>query len=88
MTKQKSLQKISIVFEETGEEGCDSNGKKGKRFLIYLDGHTRNLSHVNEKDLSTAEFWASRCFSIVMHAVQQAGVVEFAVPRKDSGIKQ
>jgi hypothetical protein len=36
VSKQRHLQRISIVFEETGSDG-------GKGFNVYLDGQTRNL---------------------------------------------
>lgn len=88
MSKQKGLQRISIVFEETGEDGKDSKGEPGKRFNVYLDGHTRNLNHVNEKDLSPAEFWAMRMFAIVTHYIGKAGAVETVHVRPDGGIAQ
>lgn len=88
MSKQKTLQKVSIVFEEVPEDGKDAKGNKGPRFNVYLEGHTRNLQKVNPNDLSPAEFWASKCFMIVTSAITQAGAVESVRPRPDGGVKQ
>jgi len=88
MSKQKELQKISIVFEETGQEGIDQSGKPGKRFNVYLSGQTRNLNHVKDKDLSSAEFWALKCFAIVVDAIQRAGAVDKIQTRPDGGVTQ
>jgi hypothetical protein len=56
--------RVSIVFEETG----------GAAFNVYLDGQTKgiNLSDPGE-NLSPADFYATRCLSIVVDHLQRAG---------------
>jgi hypothetical protein len=81
MAKQTALQKISIVFEETGVDTAE-----GKRFNVYLHGHTRNLNNTKEDDLSPAEFWASRCFAIVGDVLKKTGAVEKVFTRPDGGV--
>jgi hypothetical protein len=70
--------KISIVFEETGEViGGDHT------FNVYLEGMTperrKEIDALSNEaqmhELSTAEFWALRCFQIVVGNIQQANAV-------------
>jgi hypothetical protein len=77
MAKQKSPQKISIVFEDTG----------GNSFNVYMDGHTRNLNHVKEDDLSPAEFWSLHMLAIVADLLKQSGVVASEFKRPNDGVK-
>jgi hypothetical protein len=79
MAKQKTPQKISIVFEDTGGDG----------FNVYMEGHTRKFAHVNERDLSPSEWWAAKMFSIVTDLMKKAGAVKTITERPDgSGVKQ
>lgn len=76
--------RISIVFEE-GPVVEDGIG-----FNVFLDG----LSQVRREEidamtpeqqleeLSTAEFWALRCFQITANAIRQSGAMRTATKRK------
>lgn len=77
MAKQKSSQKISIVFEDTGANS----------FNVYMDGHTRHLNHVKEDDLSPAEFWALHMMAIVADALKKSGAVSSEFKRPNGGVK-
>lgn len=70
------LKKISIVVEETGTHG-------GKGFQVYLSGHDRDLDKVPDAEKTTAEWWAYRLFSIVIHALKEAGVIQTQRPMPD-----
>ena len=69
--------KIQIVFEETGA------AEGGIGFKVYLDGidqHRRQTIDAMSpeeqlQELSTAEFWALRCFQITGQAMAQSGAV-------------
>lgn len=79
MTAAKSTyvkQRISIVFEDTGEDG-------GHGFNVYLEGHTRNFFKIKEEDRSGAEFWAARSMEIVVSVLKEAGVVKAEGPIRD-----
>ena len=67
--------KVSIVFEETEpKEG-------GIGFNVYMDGISQERrQYINSltpeqqlQELSTAEFWALRCFQITAHALKTSG---------------
>lgn len=76
--------KVSIVFEE------GPNVTDGISFNVYLEGMSqvrreaidRMTPDQQANELSTAEFWALRCFQITMHAMQQAGAVREVKRRK------
>ena len=69
--------RICIVFEE-GDAVPD-----GVAFNVFLDGMSKERREaVNAmtpeqqlQELSTAEFWALRCFQITMDAMLKAGAV-------------
>lgn len=65
--------KLMIVVEDTG----------GSNFNLYLAGDTGRLGKTNEKDLSAAEFWGHKLFSICVDAAHQAGAVKSAINMKD-----
>lgn len=52
---KKKLTKLSIVFEET----------PGDTFQVYVDGATRDLMDVPEEEMTGAEYWCTRVFSLV-----------------------
>lgn len=70
--------KISITFEETEAEAG------GMGFNVYLDGIDDERRKVIDamdpetqlKNLSTAEFWALRCFQITMNVMMQSGAIK------------
>lgn len=69
--------KISIVFEETPPQS------DGMGFHVYLEGMSDGRRSAIDRmdpeeqlrELSTAEFWALRCFQITMAAMVEAGAV-------------
>lgn len=69
--------RVTIVFEET--EAVDG----GIGFNVFLDGldqHRRTTINAMTpeeqlQELSTAEFWALRCFQITMSKMIEAGAV-------------
>ena len=71
------MKRVSIVFEE----GPNVNGGVG--FHVFLEGiaqhRMREIDRMTPEqqlhELSTAEFWALRCFQITGHAMAQAGAV-------------
>lgn len=71
LAKQKTLQRISIVFQETGDAEAGTAG-----FNVFLDGLTRNLDFVNPNDLSVAERWIRRVFPKVVAELKAAGAVK------------
>lgn len=72
-----SKRKVSIVFEETGEQN-------GSGFNVYLEGLDRDIRLVASDKLSPAEFWASKGFSILIGVLRQAGVVQTERPNPKS----
>lgn len=72
------MKRISIVFEE-GDTVSD-----GVAFNVYLDGLDMHRKETIDgmtpeqqlQELSTAEFWALRCFQITVGALVQAGAVK------------
>jgi hypothetical protein len=68
--------RVSIVFEETEAEGPMG-------FNVFLDGMSPVRRQTIDKmtpeeqlnELSTAEFWALRCFQITMGAIHQSGAL-------------
>lgn len=82
MIDSKKLQKISIVFEETGTD-------QGRAFNVYMTGHMRNLDTVPEKDLGPAEFWAMKGLQAVVAMLKVAGVIKTVTPlNKGRGFTQ
>lgn len=77
------MAKVSIVFEETDVVGGEP------RFNVYLDGLTpERMKEINAMSaeeqtlkLSTAEFWALRCFHISTAAIAKAGAVQTVFKR-------
>lgn len=77
--------KVSIVFEET------ENVEDGVAFKVYLEGISKSRSDAISRmsaaeqvdELSTAEYWAMRCMSIVAGALQQSGAVRSVKRRSD-----
>jgi hypothetical protein len=68
--------KLMIVIEETGFKEVAENGEPGNGFMIYLEGDTERLDIVKPADLSAAEFWGSRLFSICADIVKKCGGLE------------
>lgn len=76
--------RISIVFQE-GEPTSE-----GPSFDVFLDGMTAErraeIDAMTPDEqlakLSTAEFWALRCFQITMASMVRAGAVRAVMPRK------
>lgn len=79
------LRKVTIVFEETDEQD-------GKAFNVYVGGdNERLLANIPSNQMSVAEWWASRAFSLVTSMLQQANVVDTMVDRRTApptGAKQ
>ncbi len=74
MNEPKKFRKLIIVFEETGTHD-------GKGFNVYLDGDRDRLKTITDPhDLSPAEFWASKLFSICIGLLKEAGVVQSKRP--------
>lgn len=75
--------KISIVFEETAPEAG------GIGFRVYLDGLSQHRRkeidrldpETQLKELSTAEFWALRCFQITMGVIIESGALKVVEKR-------
>jgi hypothetical protein len=69
--------RVSIVFEE-GDAVTD-----GVSFRVFLEGMTQERREAIDRltpeqqlqELSTAEFWALRCFQITMGSMVKAGAV-------------
>ena len=70
------LRKVTIVIEETGEQG-------GKGFNVYMGGDSeRLLAGIQPEQMSIAEWWGSKLFSICCHALRQANVINSTVDRR------
>lgn len=75
--------KICIVFEETTPQ------PDGIGFNVYMDGVTdkrrKEIDQMDRetqlKELSTAEFWALRCFQITMAAMGESGAIRLVQER-------
>jgi len=65
--------KVSIVFEETGEQD-------GKGFNVYMEGLSPEVDKLTDEEqihkLSPADFWALRSFKIVTGIMCTTGVVQ------------
>lgn len=70
------LRRVTIVFEETGEEG-------GSGFNAYLAGDKDRIPFVPVDELSPAEYWGGATFSLCIQAMREAGVIQAVVPTNE-----
>lgn len=67
--EKKKLRKLMIVIEETGSDG-------GKGFNVYMAGDKERIGKIDYDQMSPAEFWGSKLFSIVVDVIRRAGAVK------------
>jgi len=65
LRKGTTGKRLAIVFVETGE--ADGHG-----FQVFLEG-AAGVKWKREEDLTAAEFWAVKCFAIVVDLLQHTG---------------
>lgn len=66
------MKKISIVFTETGPRDAQGN----QAFNVYIEGFPDESRTKKSDDLSAAEFWSQKMFTIVTQLMYQAGAVK------------
>ena len=71
--------RVSIVFEETDQNSL----AEGQGFNVFLEGADRTKV-TPEAAWTAAEFWATKCFGIVVNIMNQAGAVKTAVKKGGS----
>jgi hypothetical protein len=70
--------RVSIVFEETGPV------VGGGGFNVFLEGVDKERMRLPEDQLSSAEFWAMKCFLIVGDVLRQTGVAQSEKKKPES----
>ncbi len=69
--------KISIVIEETNDDEPTK-----RTFSVYMDGDKERIGHIPEEQLSTAEFWGVKLFTIVTGILNETGAVALTSKKK------
>lgn len=72
MSKDKN-RTVMIVFQDTNEHN-------GNGFKVFLSGDIERLRHLENEDLSGAEYWGKQLFKVVSDIIQKAGVVRSTEP--------
>jgi hypothetical protein len=65
------MKRISIVFAETD----DNSVEPGQGFNVFLEGWEQSRKKLPDDELTAAEFWSRKMFSIVVHIMSQTGAV-------------
>lgn len=75
------MKRISIVFAETDNEPLGDKKGTGQGFAVFLEGFDQSrlelyrMGGLKNSDLSAAEFWALKMWTIVMDLLRKTGVV-------------
>jgi hypothetical protein len=69
------MRRISIVFQETDDKPTGDNRGTGQGYIVFMDGYDSERMKMPDDKLSAAEFWARKCFAIVVDIMKRTGAV-------------